>query len=85
MHNLILYTSDECFRCNTVKKMLNTKNVTYEEITDKQLMVEKNLYSVPAIECDGKIIDDYTSVLSWLKRNGYYSLDFLGGDEYEGN
>lgn len=83
---MILYTSTECHRCKTVKYMLNEHNVAYEEIVDnKQLMIEKDLYSVPAIEIDGKIIDDYTSVLSWLKQNGYYSLSFLGGDENESN
>lgn len=83
---MILYTSTECNRCKTVKQMLDEHDVAYEEIIDnKSLMLEKDLYSVPAIEIDGKIIDDYTSVLSWLKQNGYYFLSFLGGDENESN
>lgn len=86
MQKVIVYTSTECTRCKTVKQMLNEHNVAYEEIVDnKQLMMEKDLCSVPAIETDGKIIDEYTGVLNWLRQNGYYSLSFLGGDEYEGD
>ena len=73
--HITLYSSSECYRCALVKQMLDKNNVQYEEIRDnKPLMIEKDLIGVPAIEIDGKIIDEYTSVLIWLKDNNYYCL-----------
>lgn len=79
MEKIILYTSTECSRCKVVKQMLHEHNVVYEEITDnKELMVEKDLFSVPAIEIGNKIIDTYAGVMCWLRDNGYYSLALWG-------
>ena len=71
--NVILYSID-CFRCNLVKKMLDTHNVSYKEITDKQIMIEKGFENAPVLEVSGKIIEEYSMILLWLKENGYYSL-----------
>ena len=72
---IILYSFSTCIRCNLVKQMLDEHNVQYEEIIDdKPLMIDKEIESVPAIEVNGKIIDQYSNVLSWLRKNGYYSL-----------
>ena len=46
-------------------------------------MIEKGFEGVPVIEADGKIIDEYVSVLDWLRQNGYYSL--WEEDENESN
>ena len=80
MGQIILYTSSECDRCKTVKGMLDRHLVHYIEITDKQIMLEKDFEGVPVIEVDGKIIDNYISVLAWLEKNGYYSIE-VNGDE----
>lgn len=81
--HITLYSFSECHRCSLVKQMLDKHNVQYEEIRDNRpLMIEKDLLSVPAIEVDGKIIDEYTSVLIWLKDNNYYCL---WGDDDESN
>lgn len=71
--NIILYSTD-CVRCSLVKKMLDAHNVTYQEINDKQVMVEKGFESAPVLEVDDKVIEDYALILSWLENNGYYSL-----------
>lgn len=63
--HIVLYTSSECTRCKLVKHMLDTHDVPY---------VEKEITGVPAIETDGKLIDDYSDVLTWLQQNNYYSL-----------
>lgn len=81
--HITLYSSSECHRCSLVKQMLDKHNVQYEEIRDdKPLMLEKDLFSIPAIEIDGQIIDEYTRVLIWLKDNNYYCL---WEEEDEGN
>ena len=80
---ITLYSLSECRRCGIVKQMLDVHNVQYEEITDNRpLMEEKDIQRAPAIEVDGKIIDEYVYVLEWLKNNNYYSL---WEDNNEGN
>ena len=80
---LTLYSLSECRRCGLVKQMLDVHKVQYEEITDNRpLMKEKEIQNAPAIEIDGKIIDEYTYVLEWLQDNNYYSL---WEDDNEGN
>lgn len=80
MGQITLYTSNECKRCKTIKEMLDRHSVNYTEITDKKMMLEKDFEGVPVIEVDGKVIDNYVSVLAWLEKNGYYSIE-VNGDE----
>ena len=80
MNKITLYTSDTCHRCKIVKHMLNIHSVEYNEITDRDFILSLDLAEVPAIEVDGKIIDEYSSVLAWLKKNGYYSFEVNSND-----
>ena len=73
--NIILYSLSTCTRCKLVKQMLDKHNVEYEEIIDqKALMEDKGCEGAPALEINGEIIDAYTNILAWLKKNNYYSL-----------
>lgn len=75
MGEIILYSYSECVRCKLVKQMLDNHKVKYKEIIDeKQLMIDKGFERVPVIEADGKIFDEYVSILNWLRNNGWYSL-----------
>lgn len=74
MGKIILYSSPKCARCNLVKQMLDKHNVQYEISEDKQLMMSKDLSEMPSIEIQGKLIDGYSHVLTWLRENNYYSL-----------
>lgn len=78
---LILYSSSECLRCKIVKNMMDIHEIKYEEILDeKQIMLDKGLNEVPAMEVDGKMLGTYREVLMWV----YEKLGIL--DEYsEGN
>jgi hypothetical protein len=60
--------------------MLNIHSVEYNEITDRDFILSLDLAEVPAIEVDGKIIDEYSSVLAWLKKNEYYSFEVNSND-----
>lgn len=80
--NVILYSTG-CTRCGLVKKMLDVHNVQYTEITDKQIMIEKDFENAPVLEVDGKTIEEYNLILLWLRENGYYSL--WGDNEYDNN
>lgn len=80
MGKVILYTSNTCYRCHIVKDLFHIHSVKYEEVSDRDLMLSMELESVPAIEVDGKIIDNWTSVLEWLRQNGYYSFEVDNDD-----
>ena len=75
MEQIILYTSDTCTRCKTVKQMLKVHSVNYVEVTDRDYMLDLGIEGVPAIGVGDKIIDNYVSVLAWLQKNGYYSFE----------
>ena len=80
MKEILLYTTDTCSRCKIVKDMLNMHSVKYQEVTDRQLMLNMDLEGVPAIEVDGQVIDNYVSVLAWLESKGYYSPEVTYND-----
>ena len=80
MNKITLYTSDTCHRCKAVKHMLDIHSVEYDEVTDRDYMLSLDLVEVPAIEVDGKIIDEYPGVLAWLEKNGYYSFEVNNND-----
>lgn len=67
---IILYTSDTCRRCDIIKMFLKEYDVPYIEVTDKQIMIDKEFESVPVLEYKGEIIK-YEYILQWLKNNGY--------------
>ena len=68
--HITIYSFSTCQRCKIIKQMLNAHHIQYEEIIDnKPLMLEREIENVPAIEVDGKIIDDYSFVLMWLQDN----------------
>lgn len=67
---IILYTSDTCKRCDIIKMFLKEYNISYTEITDKQIMIDKEIEAVPVLECEGKFIR-YECILEWLDNNGY--------------
>ena len=69
---IILYSTG-CTRCKLVKQMLDVHHVEYTEITDRQIIEEKDFDSVPVLEADGKCME-YSELLTWLEQNNYYSL-----------
>lgn len=69
-NEIILYTSDGCKRCDIIKMFLHSCNVPYREVTDKQIMLEKEFESVPMLECGDQVVQ-YESILQWLENNGY--------------
>ena len=82
MNKIILYSSSECIRCRLVRQMLDVHNVQYEEIVDdKQLMLDKGFTEAPGIEENNQIVDTYSSVLSWLQKNGWYSFGEVSDDD----
>ena len=77
---IILYTSDTCHRCKIVKELFKIHSVEYDEITDRDIILSMDVESVPVIEVNGQIIDNWVSVLNWLEKNGYYSFEVNEND-----
>lgn len=77
---IILYSND-CKRCNLVKRMLDAHQVEYAEIKDQRIIAEKDFESAPVLEIDGKAME-YQAILTWLRENNYYSL---WGDDSDSN
>ena len=73
---IILYTLVDCDRCKLVKQMLDVHEVRYETVDDVQTLVDCGMaeLSFPIIDVDGQRIEEYVDILSWLRRNNYYSL-----------
>ena len=73
---IILYTLVDCDRCKLVKQMLDTHDVHYDTINDVEVLKEFGLadLSFPIMDVDGERIEEYVDILSWLRRNNYYSL-----------
>ena len=80
MKQIILYTSDTCHRCKIVKELFDIHSVEYTEITDREIILSMDVESVPVLEIDGQIIDNWIGVLSWLRKHGYYSFEVSNDD-----
>jgi glutaredoxin len=61
---VILY-STHCPRCNVLEKKLRQKNISYEEITDVNIMEQKGYLTVPILEVDGKNMD-FKTANDWI-------------------
>lgn len=61
---VVLY-STHCPRCNVLEKKLKQKNISYEEITDVEIMKEKGYLSVPVLEVDG-VSMDFKTAINWI-------------------
>lgn len=70
---IVLYSSSECTRCKIVKNMLDINHIPYDDVTDKELMVDMGFEEVPILEVDGKIIEGFARIITWLEEKGYYS------------
>lgn len=73
---IILYTLVDCDRCKLVKQMLDVHEVKYDTIDDVEMLKEHGFadLSFPIMDVDGERIEEYTDILSWMRRNNYYSL-----------
>lgn len=59
-----MYTTG-CPRCNVLKKKLDEKDVQYETITDKDIMISKGFSVVPILEVDDRTMG-YTEAVKWI-------------------
>jgi ribonucleoside-diphosphate reductase alpha chain len=64
---VIVYSLPECDRCQSLKNILNQKQIKFIEIDDRNQMKDMDIQEVPVISIDGEIIDDYNKIINWVK------------------
>ena len=62
--NIIFY-STHCPKCNILKKKLDAKNLSYEEVTDVKVMMTKGFMQAPMLEVNGEIMD-FSKANEWI-------------------
>lgn len=61
---VILYTT-HCPKCEILEKKLNERNISFEKITDVNLMLEKGFTNVPMLSVDDTIMD-FNEANKWI-------------------
>ena len=62
---IILYTT-HCPRCEVLKTKLEQKNISYEEETDVEKMLQMGIKSVPMLSIDGASAMNFTDAIKWV-------------------
>ena len=62
------YHITSCPMCEMLEEELQERNIAYESIMDEDILREKNIIHVPALEVNGKILNLAES-LKWVNEN----------------
>ena len=61
---VILYSTG-CPKCKVLKAKLDSKEISYDIISDTSVMVNKGIETVPVLEVNGNMMDFKTAV-DWI-------------------
>lgn len=61
---VVLYTT-HCPKCMVLEKKLASKNISYEEVTDVDLMINKGFDVMPVLEVDNTVMD-FKTANTWI-------------------
>ena len=64
MNKVVLYSTG-CPRCNVLEKKLNEKNIVFELVNDKDVMIKKGFMTAPMMEIDGSLYD-FKNAVDWI-------------------
>lgn len=64
--NVVLYTID-CPKCLVLEKKLNSKNISFVKVSDRETLVAKGLKDAhfPILEVDG-VMMEYRTAIEWV-------------------
>ena len=62
---ITLYSTD-CPKCKILQEKLDMKGVTYQKVSDVEIMKQKGFMSTPMLEVDGNIMT-YLEAINWIK------------------
>lgn len=66
MGKVIKLYQHSCPNCLRLKNKLDAKQIAYENITDKNLMISLGFKSAPKLEVDGEIMD-FKQAMKWVE------------------
>lgn len=55
--NLVLYSKDNCPRCNMLKAKLKAKNIEFIEVKDENVIASMGISFLPVLAVDDKLLD----------------------------
>lgn len=64
--NVIIYTVPDCGFCKVLKLKMDAKQISYQEINDIELLIEKGFTQAPVLEIDGTM-KNYKQAMEWVK------------------
>ena len=64
MVEAILYSTG-CPKCHTLERKLDEKHVSYEIVSDVDIMGRLGIQQVPVLEVDGKMLD-FSEAIRWV-------------------
>lgn len=53
---IIIYSTETCGKCKLLEQRLKQKNIEYKKCTDIDLMLSKNIKTVPFLEINNKLM-----------------------------
>ena len=77
MHNNVVYTTNVCPYCQSAKRLLTEKNISFEEVglddkPDLRMELSEKFggwRTVPMIVLDGEFIGGYDDLVQWFKQH----------------
>ena len=67
MDKIILY-SNNCPRCEILKKKLDDNKINYEVVDNVDIMIDKGLSTVPVLEVNNKMLD-FKDAVEWVNNS----------------
>jgi Glutaredoxin and related proteins len=61
----IMLYSTGCPKCKVLESKLVAKNIKFKEINDREEMVKRDIFQVPVLEIDNKIMG-FVEANSWI-------------------
>lgn len=65
---MIKFYSNDCPKCRVLKAKLDDKNIQYKKIDNIDLMLEKNIETLPVLELESGVIMDFSSAIKWVNQ-----------------
>ena len=65
---MIKFYSNDCPKCRVLKTKLDDKSIQYEKIDNIDLMLKKNIETLPVLELEDGAIMDFSSAIKWINQ-----------------
>lgn len=69
MSNSIILFSNNCPKCQILKKKLEQKGILYEVSEDFEVLLNNNIETIPVLSVDGKLME-FKDATIWVNNHG---------------